>query len=121
MQKAIKQKTQEKQTVDILKRIAKRVEEATIDIHDIRFDLKSVKLRLGNVEHNTKIMKVDIEKIKNELEVVKDTMGTMRQDIKEIKREVEGLTETTGFILKKAVTQDEHSALSQRVASLEQS
>jgi len=75
MKKTIKQKPQEEQSIDILKRVAKRVEDATVDINDIRYDLKSVKLRLGNVEHNTEIMKVDIEKLKFDMEDMKNDLG----------------------------------------------
>lgn len=64
MKKTTKQKPQEEQSIDILKRVAKRVEEATIDISDMKSDLKMVNLRLGVVEHNTEIMKVDIENMK---------------------------------------------------------
>ena len=58
------QKPKDEQTVDILKRVAKRVEEATIDISSIKTDIKFVKLRLSGVEHNTELMKVDIENMK---------------------------------------------------------
>ncbi|MBI4078742.1 MAG: hypothetical protein HY429_00355 [Candidatus Levybacteria bacterium] len=64
----MKQKTKEENTVDILKRIAKRVEEASVDVNDIKFDLKSIKARLGNVEHNTAVMKIDMEKLREQLE-----------------------------------------------------
>src|SRR3989344_5534677 len=64
MKKTIKQKPQDEQPTDILKRIAKRVEETTIDISNMKSDLKMVSLRLSGVEHNTEIMKVDVEKIK---------------------------------------------------------
>ena len=75
MKQTIKQKPQDEQSIDILKRVAKRVEEATVDINDMRYDLKSVKLRLGNVEHNTEIMKVDIEKLKFDMENMKEHLG----------------------------------------------
>ena len=64
MKKTIKQKPQDEQPTDILKRIAKRGEETTIDISNMKSDLKMVSLRLSGVEHNTEIMKVDVEKIK---------------------------------------------------------
>ena len=102
----IQRKPKEEQTIDILKRVAKRVEEATIDISDMKSDLKMVSLRLSNVEHNTKIMKTDIEK--------------MRTVLDEVKRSTDDLIETTAEILKKAGTQEEVSDLSQRVATLEQ-
>lgn len=62
--KKAQQKPKDDQTIDILKRVAKRVEEATIDISSIKTDIKFVKLRLSGVEHNTEIMKVDIENMK---------------------------------------------------------
>ena len=112
--KKIKQEPNDQQSIDILKRIAKRVEEAAIDIHAMKNDLQMVSIRLNNVEHNTKMMKVDMEKMRDEI-------GGMKKDIKEIKKDTEGLIETTTHILKEAVTHDEHNTLSQRVASLEQS
>lgn len=110
----MKQKTKEDQSIDILKLIAKRVKEASIDISSMKTDLKSVNLRLSNVEHNTKIIKVDIEKMEEEI-------GTMKKDVKEVKRNTESLIEATAHILKEAVTLDEHNTLSQRVSALEQS
>jgi len=62
--KKIQQTPKGKNTIDILKRVAKRVEETTIDISDMKSDLKMVNLRLGKVEHNTELMKVDMEKMK---------------------------------------------------------
>lgn len=114
-------KPKNEQSADILERIARRIEEATVDISDIKRDIKFTDIRLGNVEHNTKLMKVDMEKIKDEMGEMKTDMGTMKKDIKEIKRNTEGLIEATAHILKEAVTQDEYNALSQRVAVLEQS
>lgn len=105
--KKIQQKPKDEQTISILKRVAKRVEEATIDISDMKSDLKMVNLRLSGVEHNTEIMKVDIEK--------------MRTVLDEVKRSTDDLIDTTAEILEKAVTHDEHNALSQRVTALEQS
>lgn len=67
MKKTIKQKPQDEQSIDILKRVAKRVEEATVDISDIKSDLKMVNLRLSGVEHNTQLMKVDIENMKGDM------------------------------------------------------
>lgn len=105
--KKVQQKLKDDQTINILKGVAKRVEEATIDISDMKSDLKMVSLRLSNVEHNTKMMKVDIEK--------------MRAVLDEVKRSTDDLINTTAEILEKVVTHDEHNALSQRVATLEQS
>jgi len=62
--KKIQQTPKGENTIDILKRVAKRVEETTIDISDMKSDLKMVNLRLGKVEHNTELMKVDMEKMK---------------------------------------------------------
>lgn len=53
--------------INILNRVAKRVEEATVDINDIKFDLKSMKLRLIGVEHNTSMIKVDVENSREDL------------------------------------------------------
>ena len=121
MRKIAPRKPQEEKVIDILKRLAKRMEEATVDIHSIKFGVKRMKLDMSNIESDSAIMKVDIEKMRDEMGEIKGDVTTIKKDVKEIKRDVEGLIETTGFILKKAVTQDEHNALSQRVASLEQS
>lgn len=110
----MKQKTKEEQSIDILKRLAKRIEQATVDTHDIKFDLKAVKLRLGKVEDNTDIMKVDIENTRGDIEKIK-------KDIKDIKRNTDDLMETTAEILKNAATRGEIDGLSQRVTALEQS
>ncbi len=72
MKKILKHKPQEEQSIDILKRVAKRVEEATVDLASIKTDVKFTKLRLSNVEHNTEIMKVDIEKLKFDIADVKE-------------------------------------------------
>ena len=76
MKKIVKQKPQEEQSVDILKRVAKRVEEVTVDISSMKSDLKFMNLRLGNVEHNTGIMKVDIEKLKSDLANTENNIGS---------------------------------------------
>ena len=117
----IQRKPKEEQTIDILKRVAKRVEEATVDISSIKTDLKFVNLRLGGVELNTDLMKVDIENMKNDMGDMKSEISAMNKDIKEIKQDTESLIGTTSHILKEAVTHDEHKALSQRVTALEQS
>ena len=65
--KKIKQAARDEKTIDILKRVAKRVEEATVDIHSIKFDVKVMKLEMMDVKSNSAIMKVDIEKIREEL------------------------------------------------------
>lgn len=64
MKKPIRQKSQDEQSIDILKRIAKRIEDATVDIHTMKIDLKWLKIRIDSIEHNTNIMKVDIEKMR---------------------------------------------------------
>lgn len=91
--------TKDEQALDILNRVAKRVEEATVDIHEMKRDLKFVNLRLQNVESNTKIMKIDIEKVREDID---DLIGMSQE------------------ILSKMVTQEEVQSLSQRVSSLEQ-
>jgi len=75
MKKPSKQTPKDEQSIDILKRVAKRVEEATVDISSIKTDIKFVKLRLSGVEHNTEIMKVDIEKLKFDMENMKEDLG----------------------------------------------
>ena len=92
MKKFIKQKSQPEQqgeqSIDILKRVAKRVEEATVDISSIKTDIKFVKFRLTGVEHNTEIMKVDIEKLKDEMGEVKTDMAGLKTDVTGLKTDV---------------------------------
>ena len=71
MKKTIKQKPQEEQSIDILKRVAKRVEEATVDIHELKTDLKWLKIKIYSIEDNTNIMKVDVERMKENYEAKK--------------------------------------------------
>jgi len=71
MKKTIKQKPQDEQSIDILKRVAKRVEEATVDIHELKTDLKWLKIKIYSIEDNTNIMKVDIERMKENYEAKK--------------------------------------------------
>ena len=75
MKKIIKQKPQDEQVLDVLKRLIKRIEEATVDIHSIKFDVKASKLDVGYIESDLSIMKVDVEKIREELEGVEDRLG----------------------------------------------
>lgn len=67
MIKITKQKLQQEKSIDILKKVAKRVEDATIDIGEMKRSLRFVNLRLSEVESNTGIIKVDVEKIREEL------------------------------------------------------
>ncbi|MBI2028709.1 MAG: hypothetical protein HYT07_03830 [Candidatus Levybacteria bacterium] len=74
-------KTQQKQQeaiLSILKPIAKRIEEATVDIHEMKTDLKWVNLRLSNLEGDTKIMKVDIIKVRGDIDNMRGDMNQMR-------------------------------------------
>lgn len=73
----MKQKIKEEQSIDILKRVAKRVEEATIDIGNMKSDLKMVSLRLSGVKHNTEIMKIDMESLRGEMGSLKGEMKGM--------------------------------------------
>jgi hypothetical protein len=65
--KKIKQAPRDEKTIDILKRVAKRVEEATVDIRSIKFDVKTMKFDIMRVESNSAITKVDVEKLREEL------------------------------------------------------
>lgn len=67
MKKTTKQKPQEETSIDILKKVAKRVEDATIDIGEMKRSLRFVNLRMSTVESDTGIIKVDVEKIREEL------------------------------------------------------
>lgn len=77
MNKIVNQKTQDKQILKILKKLASRMEDATIDISSIKSDLKFVNLRLNGVKHNTEIVKVDMESIKV-------GMGNLKGEMKEM-------------------------------------
>ena len=122
----MKQKPKDEQVIDILKRLAKRIEVATVDIHEIKTDLKMVKLRLQSLEHDTGIMKVDMEYMKGDIQglkkdvgIIKVEIGIMKKDIKDLKRNTEDLMENDAEILTKMVTQDELKSLSKRVSALE--
>lgn len=82
----------------VLTQLVKRIEEATVDIHEMKRDLKVVSLKLYSVESNTKIMKVDMEKMRGDID---DLIGMNKE------------------ILEKMVTQKEFDGLSRRVAVLE--
>ncbi|MBF8250164.1 MAG: hypothetical protein HW400_765 [Candidatus Levybacteria bacterium] len=71
----MKQKIKDEQFIDILKKVAKRVEEATVDIHSIKFDIKAMKLDMGFMQSDIAIMKVDMEKTREELQTVKVELG----------------------------------------------
>ncbi|MBI4084587.1 MAG: hypothetical protein HY431_01645 [Candidatus Levybacteria bacterium] len=88
----------DKKLTDVLNRLTRRIEEATVDIHEMKRDLKFVNLRLHTVEKNTEITKIDVEKIR---------------------QNVDDLIETSSEILSKMVTQKEFDNLSRRVSSLE--
>lgn len=87
----MKQKIKEEQSIDILKRVAKKVEEATIDIGNMKSDLKMVSLRLSGVEHNTEIMKVDMEGLKGEMGNIKGAMGDLKGEMGGLKGEMGSL------------------------------
>lgn len=94
-----------KELSHILKQLTKRIEAVTVDIHDMRFDLKAAKLRLNTIESNTEIMKVDIENISDVAE--------------KVKKDTDSLIGITSEILANMVTQKEFNGLSQRVTALE--
>ncbi len=75
MKNIIKQKPQDEQVLDVLKRLTKRMEEATVDIHSIKFDVKETKLDVGYIQSDFAIMKVDVEKIREELEEAEERLG----------------------------------------------
>lgn len=91
-------KNMDENAIGILKRLSRRVEEAVVDIHDIKRDVKLVKMRLDTVETNTEITKIDVENIKNN---------------------INDLIENSSEILAKMVTQKEFENLSRRVTSVE--
>ncbi len=75
MKKILKQKSQDEQILEVLKRLTKRIEEVTVDIHSIKFDVKETKLDVGYIQSDLAIMKVDIEKIREELEEAEERLG----------------------------------------------
>lgn len=110
--KKIKSSPKTEESIDILKKLAKRVEEAVIDIHETKRDLKFMKLKLISVEHNTQIMKVDVEK----MNAYVDELG---KEMKTIGKETTGIIDLTAEILEKMVTQQEFKNISHRVDRLE--
>lgn len=113
-------KPEDNKVLDILKLLTKRVEEATVDIHEMKSDLKFVNLRLHNVETSVGIVKVDMQNMRTNIQNMKVDIGTMKTDIRYVKRNTDDLIETTSEILAKMVTQEELKSLSERVISLEQ-
>lgn len=71
----MKKKIKDEQFIDILKRVAKRVEEATVDIHSMKIDQKLMKFDIMGLKSDSAIMKVDVEKIREQLEGAEDRLG----------------------------------------------
>lgn len=103
--KRVRKNSENEKLTDILKRLTKRMEEATVDVHEMKSDLKFVKLGLDAVDANTNIMKVDIEK--------------MRDVLEKVKKDTDSLIDTTSEMLANMATQKEFNGLSRRVAALE--
>ena len=110
--KRIKSSPKTEESIEILKTLAKRVEEAVVDIHESKRDLKFMKLKLTSVEHNTEIMKVDMEKMRSDVDEIK-------KEIKSLGKETTGIIDITAEILEKMVTQKELKDVSRRVEHLE--
>ena len=68
MNKNPKQQPQNEQSIDILKRVAKRVEEVAVDVNSIKYDVKAMKLDMRFMQSDFAIMKVDMEKLREELD-----------------------------------------------------
>jgi len=75
MKKIVKQKPQDELVLEVLKKLTKRIEEATVDIHSIKIDIKETKLDVGFMQSDFAIMKIDIERIREELEKVEERLG----------------------------------------------
>lgn len=74
-------KSEDKSLVSVLKQLTKRTEEATVDIHDMKRDLKFIKLSLGSVEHNTELTKVDTSKLEEKITKFRDDIFNRLDDI----------------------------------------
>lgn len=122
-----KKKSDSSETVTpILKRLVKRIEDATVDIHTIKIDIKETKVRLGDVEENTKLlrgdiagMKSDIAELKTDGEKISADIGEIKTEMKRMGTEVHDLTIIAEAVVTKMVTQEELVAVSDRVTSLE--
>lgn len=80
--KKIQSKTKNNEEVtNILKRLLKRVEDATVDVHEMKSDFKFATLRLSNIEHTTKLTKVDMEKLEEKMGKVRDDIFNRLDDI----------------------------------------
>jgi len=75
MKKIVKQKPQDELVLEVLKKLTKRIEEATVDIHSIKFDVKETKLDVGFMQSDFAIMKVDIEKLKSDMTGMETNLG----------------------------------------------
>lgn len=102
--KKAKSGKKEDSILEILKRLTKRMEEATIDIHEMKRDYKFINLRLGNVESNTEITKVDVEKI--------------RQQLDETEKKLHKRLSTVGDLITVGLT-NKYLSLDKRVSQLE--
>ena len=95
----MKQNQKNENTIDILKRIEKRGEEAAIDINDLKYDLKDLKLRFHGVEHNTSLIKADIQKLRTEMEEIKGEIGEVKDELKSTENRLNIRITTVGDLI----------------------
>lgn len=98
--------------VSVLKTLTKRIEEATVDIHEMKSDLKIVNLRLDSIESDLGIVKSEMVSITSDIKTIKVDMKNMRGDI-------DDLINLNEEMLSKMVTQEELDKISRRVTVLE--
>ena len=68
------QNSKKEELTNILKLLTKRIEEATVDIHNIKGNVAGLSLTLDIVKMDTKIIKSDVEKLRSETEEIKDDL-----------------------------------------------
>ena len=67
-------KAQEETATNILKQLAKRMEDATVDIHSIKGNVAGMYLVLDTVKMDVKLIKSDVEKLRDENHEIKEEL-----------------------------------------------
>ncbi len=61
----------EDSVIDVLKKLTKRIEEATVDIHNIRGDTVWINLKIRGIEADTGVIKSDMEKMRSDVQNIR--------------------------------------------------
>lgn len=118
--KKSRQKTKEEKPIDILKKLAKKIETQTTDVHDIKRNIQVTNRKLYSLETKLQNVEVRLQNIESINAIIKADLDKMGIVLKGVDRDAEDIIGTTEEILRKMVTQKELSNLSKRVATIEQ-